>query len=199
MSVEETFWNWFLQHEGELLDFEADVERIFELLAAEMQKVDANLTFEFGPKEAKREFVVSASGIKNSFPAVASLVGAAPDFAHWRITAFRPRRTVHGIVEFRGKRADPDKIQFSLLDNGRIAGIRLFIPGFQDGDADWRQIGYLLLDDVLGEYDVESRLGLIKMYSPDSCTEEKRPPIKELPSAFDLLVSRLEGHSGKPS
>jgi hypothetical protein len=30
-----------------------------------------------------------------------------------------------------------------LLDNGKITGVNLFIPGFQEGDADWGQIGYL--------------------------------------------------------
>ena len=86
-----------------------------------------------------------------------------------------------------------------MLDNGKTAGVRLFIPSFQEDDTDWRQIGYLLLDDALGEYDVESRLGLIKMYPPDASTSEKRYPFTELPQAFDRLASKLEGQTGKPS
>jgi hypothetical protein len=199
MSVQEAFWNWFIQHEAELLDYEADQERVFDLLAAELQKVDQHLTFEFGPKEAKREFVISAGGIKGSFPAVASLVSAAPTLPHWRVTAFRPRRTPLNAIEFRDKQARPEDVQFSLLDNGKIAGIRLFIPSFQEDDADWKQIGYLLLDDALGEYDVESRVGLLKMYSPDASTTERRYPFVDLPQVFDQLVSKLEGGSRLPS
>jgi hypothetical protein len=41
----------------------------------------------------------------------------------------------------------------------------LFIPGFREDDVALQQIGYLLLDGALGEYDVETRLGLIKMLS----------------------------------
>jgi len=90
-------------------------------------------------------------------------------------------------------------VEFSLLDNGKVAGIRLFIPGFQEGDADWKQIGYLLLDDALGEFDVESHLGLIKMYPLEAATSEKRYSFLELPLLFDRLVSRLGGRSGMPS
>jgi hypothetical protein len=199
VDPQKNFWNWFIEHEADLFDFEADRERIFDQLAAELQKVDPNLTFEFGPKEARREFVISAGGIKSTFSAVVSLATAAPSLDRWHITAFRPRRTPPNVVEFRGKRVDPREVQFSLLDNGQMAGVYLFIPGFREEDADLKQLGYLLLDEMLGEYDVESRLGLIKMLSPDIHTQGRRYPLTELPKLFDQLVSRLEGRSGKTS
>jgi hypothetical protein len=198
MTAQERFWDWFVQHEIDLFDFESNRERLFDQLAAELQKVDADLTFEFGPKKPRREFVVSAGGIKRTFPAVASLVGAAPILSRWQVTAFRPRRTPQNSVEFRGKRVDPKDVLFSLLDNGKAAGIYVFIPGFREDDADLKQIGYLLLDDALGEYDVESRLGLIKMLSPDSLTDGERYPFSELATRFDALISQLEGHPRKP-
>jgi hypothetical protein len=199
MNAQEEFWNWFVQHQEELLTVEADREKIFDLLADALQRVDSHLTFEVGPKEVKREFVISAGGIADAFPAVVSLVTAAPTLTRWRVTAFRPRRMPLNIIEFGGKSADPQEVNFSLLDNGKIAGIRLFIPGFQEGNVDWRQIGYLLLDDALGEYDVETRLGLIKMYSPDAVTSEKRYPFPDLPQLFDRLESKLEGRNSEPS
>lgn len=192
MNAQEDFWKWFVQNQESLLDFEADPERIFDLLAAALQEVDPHLTFEFGPKEAKREFVISAGGIKGSFPAVASLVSAAPTLPRWRVTAFRPRRTPLNTITFRDKQARPEDVQFSLLNNGKIVGIRLFIPSFREDDADWKQIGYLLLDDALGEYDVESRIGLLKMYSPDASTTEKRYAFVDLPRIFDQFTSQLE-------
>jgi hypothetical protein len=195
----ELFWEWFSEHEDMLLDCEANQEVIFDQLAAELQKVDPDLTFEIGPHERGREFVISAGGIKRAFPAVASLVDAVPPLARWQVTAFRPRRTPTSIVEFRGKRVALRDVQFTLLDNGKTAGLYLFIPGFREDDADLKQIGYLLLDEILGEYDVESRLGLIKMLSPDAQTEGRRHALAELPMLFDQLASRLEGRSGMPS
>jgi hypothetical protein len=159
-SPERGFWTWFLKNESELFSFdpvnEAERERLFDTLADALRKIDADLVFEFGPKEAIREFIVSAGGIKRAFRAVVSLVRAAPVLRRWKVIAFRPRRPVC-TVEFRGKRVDPDKVRFTLLDNGKSAGVRLLLPDFQEGDSDLKQIGYLLLDTALGEYDVETR------------------------------------------
>ena len=59
---EEAFWKWFQRNENSLFDFEKDRERTFDLLGAEMHKLNPNLTFEFGPKEdGRREFVISAT------------------------------------------------------------------------------------------------------------------------------------------
>jgi len=190
------FWLWFVQHEPELLNFESDQERIFDKLAAQLGKVDPNLCFEFGPRGARREFVISAGGIKSSFPAVVALAKAAPSLDRWRVTAFRPRRATINTVEFREKRIGPEDVQFSLLDNGKMAGIILFIPGYRVDDLDYKQIGYLLLDEALGEYDVETRVGLIKMMAPDAGETQHRYPLVELPVLFDGLVARLEGRSG---
>jgi hypothetical protein len=199
VGAQEDFWKWFEQHQEKLLHFEEDRERIFDSLAGALRRVHSDLVFEFGPPNAKREFVISAGGIRSAFPAVVSLMNAAPSLTAWRVTAFRPRRTPLMKIKFKGKAADPKQVTFSLLDNGQIAGIRLFIPGFQEGDNDWNQIGYLLLDEALGEYDVETRLGLIKICSPDTSTLEKRYPFPDLPQLFDQLVLRLERRSGDPS
>jgi hypothetical protein len=199
MTAEERFWKWFQKNEKKLLHFEADQERVFNQLAAELQKIDPNLTFEFGPAEAKREFVISAAGIKDSFPAVVSLKNAAPVLPYWRITAFRPRRTPINIIEFREKSVDPKDVEFTLLDNGKIAGLYLFIPGLSDEETDYKIIGYLLLDESLGEYDVETGLGFIEMYPSDTRKEGQRYPLADLPPLFDKLTGRLQGRSGLPS
>jgi hypothetical protein len=94
LTVYENFWKWFAKHEPKLFNFdfgqEIERERLFDEVGSELQKVDPDLTFEFGPKETRREFVVSAGGIKRAFPAVASLVAVAPAFERWQFFAFRP-------------------------------------------------------------------------------------------------------------
>jgi hypothetical protein len=201
MTARAQFWKWFIDHEPELFSFDpeqvAKRERIFDEIASELQKIDPDLCFEFGPNGTpRREFVISASGIHRAFPAVVSLAEAAPALERWQVIAFRPRRTPINAVEIRGKRVDPRDVQFSLRDNGKRAGVYLFIPGFREDDLDFKQIGYLLLDEALGEYDVESRLGLIKIFSPQTPTDGDRYPLADLPTLFDQLVSRLEGLSG---
>jgi len=203
MSREDTFWNWFTGHERELFQFDprnvTEREQLFDDLAAELQKVHRDLAFEFGPRDGRREFVISAGGIKNVFPAVVRLTQAAPSLERWQVTAFRPRRSPIMPIEIGDKNIDPTEVKFTLLDNGKTAGLYLFIPGFREGDVNFQQIGYLMLDQSLGEYDVETRLGLIKMLPLDARTQGERHPLPELPAMFDRLVSRLEGRSGKTS
>ncbi len=204
MSPYEEFWNWFTDHEAVLFDLEKNQERIFDKLIAALRRVHQDLAFEFGPKERekgkeRREFVISAGGIKSAFPAVISLRDTAPDLPRWHITAFRPRRTTINIVEIGDKRVDPKDVQFTLFSDGKIAGLYLFIPDFRENDDTLKQIGYLMLDEALGEFDVETRLGLIKMLPPEGHTAGERHPLLELPRLFDQLTMQLEGRSGKPS
>jgi hypothetical protein len=195
MKTEKDFWDWFVRHEAKLFNFRGDQEdereNLFGELAAQLQKVHPELAFEFGPNEARRDFVISAGGIRAAFPSVASLVGAAPVLDRWRIIAFRPRRSPVNAVEFRGKRVNPKDVQFTLLSDGRMPGVRLFIPGYQETDSDMKAIGYLLLDESLGEYDVETQLGMIQMLSPETRTDERRYPFAELPKQFDELLASL--------
>jgi hypothetical protein len=200
MTPEEKFWKWFERNEEELLHFEVDQERIFDRLASELQKIDPELTFEFGPLGTIREFVISAAGVKDSFPSVVSLKNSAPVLSRWRITAFRPRRSPLNTIEFRGKCVDPLEVEFILLDNGKIPGLYLFIPGMKNNEeTDYKVIGYLLLDEALGEYDVETGLGFIEMCPFDTHQEGKRYPLEDLPFLFDKLTSQLQGRPQLPS
>jgi len=78
-TPEEKFWIWFEKHQDMLFNFENDQENIFNQQSMRMNEVDPELTFEFGPMQnGKREFVISADGIKTSFHKVESLYKAAP-------------------------------------------------------------------------------------------------------------------------
>jgi hypothetical protein len=189
------FWEWFNKHQDELFGFEIGQVQIFDKLSEQLIRVHPDLTFEFGPKSDQREFVVSAGGMRDAFSAVSSLVAAAPKLNRWRITAFRPRRTPLNSVEIGDICIRPEDVQFSLLTKGSVIGIHLFIPGFQEDNVVFRQIAYLMLDDALGEYDVETKVGLIKISQPEAAQTTKRHPLFELPALFDQLVSALAAPS----
>lgn len=188
------FWHWFDVHQDELFDFrvgEMDQERIFDDLSERLGRVHRHLTFEFGPRVDQREFVISAGGIREAFSAVTSLVAAAPKLDRWHITAFRPRRSPLNSVQIGEISVHPDDVEFSLLTKGSVIGIYLFLPGFREGNVVLNQVAYLMLDDALGEYDVETKVGLIKMMPPEAPRTTRRYPFPELPSLFDQLASRL--------
>ncbi len=80
-TEEEKFWVWFQKHSNDIFYFERDREKVFEKLTAALTNVNKDLTFEFSPirVNGKREFVISAGGIKSAFSSVESLCQAAPD------------------------------------------------------------------------------------------------------------------------
>ncbi len=203
MMLESKFWEWFLAHEKELSEFdpldEKRREALFDEVALELQKVDPDLTFEFGPEEVSREFIISAGGIRRAFQAVVSLANSAPWLNRWKVISFRPRRFPVHPVDFQGKHIDPNDVQVTLLDNGKTAGIQMFVPGLEEDNLALKSIGYLLLDEALGEYDVETRLGLIEMLPTEAATTGNRHPLAELPKLFDELVARIECRTGKSS
>lgn len=191
---QKTFWQWFDAHQDELFDFEADQERIFDELSEQLTQIHPKLTFEFGPlKAGRREFVISADGIREAFPAVSSLVAEAPKLDRWLITAFRPRRTPINSVQIGETRVDPRDVEFSLLIKGSGIAIQLFIPGLKIDDVTLKQIAYIMLDDALGEYDVETKVGPIQMLPSESPSTTRRYPFTELPALFDQLASTLTG------
>lgn len=193
------FWKWFVSHEEELFHFEKNLEKTFDRLHSKLCQVDPDLSFEIGPDtEEGRDFVVSASGMKSAFPSVTALVGAAPKLSRWRVIGFRPRRDFLPEIELRGRMIDAREVQFSLTDEGREIGMFLFIPGYDDEDFTWKEIGYLLLDLSLGEFDVETKLGPLKFVPPDAPVRGPRFPLAELPQLFDKHFIQMRLRAGNP-
>ena len=186
-TPEEAFWKWFQSNETSLFDFENDRERIFDRLGTEMHKVNPNLTFEFGPKENnRREFVISADGIREAFPAVEALYAAAPSLPRWKFIKFRPRRKPSDI-SYGGVSVRAATVSVQMKPNGKKADITVFIPGYtQAAYNTYAAITFLFLDEALGEYDVETRVGQVNVQSPLK-NPAQTYTLEDLPRAFDAL------------
>ncbi|MCE0497901.1 MAG: hypothetical protein LV481_08160 [Methylacidiphilales bacterium] len=188
-TPEQQFWGWFTKNESTLFDFEKDQERIFDQLAMEMKKVNPNLTFEFGPKEdGKREFVISADGIKEAFPAVISLYDSAPKLPRWTFIKFRPRREPMDI-EYSGVKVEAKDVYFTLEPDGNKAGITVFISGYtEDQRKTYMGIAFLMLDQALGEYDMETKVGFINIKDSTDQTPLEKKALTDLPATFDSFI-----------
>ena len=184
-SPENDFWRWFQRNEADLFNFERDQEAIFDRLAAEMHKVRPSLTFEFGPKEnGRREFVISADGIKDAFPKVESLYASAPAMAHWKFVKFRPRREPFDI-NYGDISVKADTVSVLLEPDDQKVSLTVFIPGYdQENHNAYAGIAFLLLDQAVGEYDVETRVGYIEVKDSSQAPAQARS-LQELPKAFD--------------
>ena len=195
-SKEEKFWEWFCKNSAEIFDFEKDQEAIFDKIQAELGKIDVNLTFEISSKkDSKRDFILSADGILSLFPVVEALFSAKPALPEWNFVKFRPRRGIGNSIRFGNIELFPSDVRFLLVDeeddkNDKI-GIVLFLRGF-DGSALFNQIGFLFLDECLGEFDVETKVGSISFQGFESEHFEKSKPIEELPATFDKSIANLQ-------
>jgi len=189
-TPEQEFWKWFQKNEGSLYDFERDQEHTFDQLSVELHKLNPDLTFEFGPKEnGRREFTIGADGIRAAFPEVEKLYAAAPLLPRWRIQKFRQRRPPSDI-SYGGLTVKAAAVSVLVEPNGTMADLTVFVPGYtQVGHKAYAPIVYLLLDEALGEYDVETRVGGINIKAP----EEASGPtcsLADLPKRVDALFAK---------
>lgn len=123
-------------------------------LGKRLKSVDEGLVHEIGMADPSTiELIVSAEGVKAAFPAVIELVKSAPPIAGFKITAFR-QRSPEGFTLHVDERVITDELlTYRLIQEGEELGLELFI----DSDLDERGrvlIGFLSLDQRLGEYDV---------------------------------------------
>ncbi len=189
-SPEADFWKWFQKNETSLFDFERDQERIFDQLSVEMHKVYPSLTFEFGPKQnGQREFVISADGNRAAFPKVDSLASSAPALARWKVIKFRTRREPLD-VQFNGVLVKASSVSVDIRPEGEKVALTVFIPGYLASSRQtFEGIAFLLLDQALGEFDVETRVGGIDVQAP-LADDSNAISLDHLPKAFDACVSK---------
>ena len=192
-APEENFWRWFVKNESMIFHFESNREEIFDQLSHELDKVNTDLTFEFGPvmAEGRRAFVISADGVVSAFPAVDKLAAAAPDLERWIIVKFRPRRNPINNIEINGVLVKADEVRYQLYaDDGKL-GILMFLNGYSEAEAAlYAHIGYLLLDEAIGEYDVETKLGFIEFSGTDSEHFGNAQPLRYLAEQVDGYFSQ---------
>lgn len=186
-SPEAEFWFWFQKEEPKLFAFEENREAIFDSLEKAMQKVNPDLAFEFGPvQDGKRDFVISAGGIKSAFPAVEALYASAPRLPRWHWIKFRPRRSTSSDITCDGMTVKAADVHYVLAKDQDRVGIILFFGNYSESrKGTFGQIGFLFLDEVLGELAVETQVGFIEFMGRDSKYFAHSAPLSELAEQFD--------------
>jgi hypothetical protein len=187
MTREESFWHWFQKNEDALFHFEQDREGIFSGLTSEMHKVNPSLTFEFGPEvDNRREFTISADGIKQAFPEVEALYAAAPSLPRWKFIKFRQRHALSEI-SYKGITVKPQSVALRVVPGGAVVDITVFMKGYtQAAQETYTGIAFLFLDQALGEYDVETRVGQIRVDSISKAPAQTSS-LQDLPTTVDHL------------
>jgi len=186
------FWKWFQQNEDELFRMKSPREEIFVALVSRILSVDRNLVFEFGPEiDGRREFVLSAGGFKSAFPVVIALADAAPHLSRWTITRFRPRRAEITEVQFGGTAILPDAVMVAVLPGIPHVDIIVFLGGDGMDEQTRGQLGFLFLDQALGEFDVATYVGSVEFKPLSEPSPAPKTSLRAFVREFDLLKARF--------
>jgi len=188
----ETFWDWFSENTDTYFHFESNQDALFPILKAKLEKIHPDLTFEFSPifEDGTREFVISADGIKSIFPIVIDLVKQAPILKNWKIIAFRQPHLGVTQINYQGLVINFDDIFFRYAkDTGKI-GLELNIRGFYES-PEWSAAAFILLDNILGEYNAEMTLSYIDKKVLNENEVSMLFPIKTLPKVIQDYQSEL--------
>jgi len=173
---QQEFWDWFEKNSKALLSVKTGREPICAELGIQLTRVKKGLLWLFGPvRDGRREFIVSAGGIREYFAEVKTLVGQAPTFPGWKVIAFRPRSGIKpdSTIEVRGGKLNSRDVYFVASPDGDKVGLTLYIRGLSADNRKWiRRACFLLLDHGLGEHDMEAKIGFL---------EFKPLPAAELP------------------
>ncbi len=189
-SKEEKFWNWFTKNQEtyfkEIENLEIR-EQIFNNLSTELKKVQNDLVFEFSPihENGIREFTVSADGIKENFPSVTNLIEKAPEIENWQFNAFRQRIPGDEIgLNFGDFKISYDDLFFRYQEVDGELGVELNIRDY-NGEGMKQNAVYILLDNLLGEYDTTVSIGWIDWEKLDESKLDEMIPIIKLRDLID--------------
>lgn len=179
------FWEQFSAFSNDLYQTdELQDELLFKLLHS-LWAVHPQLVFELGPKAKKRELIISANGIKDIFPEVLGLIKMAPQFDNWEIIPFRQRKGDEVGVQIEEMSLATTDVLFQHVWEENKIGIVLFIKDKPITDKTYYGV-FMLLDGLLGEYDVETKIGSIAVKSIDEAeTTEDLEPLQVLPQIVD--------------
>ncbi|WP_426059683.1 hypothetical protein [Hymenobacter sp. B1770] len=188
-NKEEQFWEWFKSNESQYFSDSDNSEKLFDELSSELHKVDENLTFEFSPinKSSVKEFTISADGIVDAFPAVMVLVKKAPKLPNWKINAFRQRVPGDSIeIKYDSFKIAYEDVYFRYSPDADKLEIQLNIRGFKD-TPDFKNATYVLLDGLIGEYDMETKISAIDFKALEETEKAKLFKIIYLRQVVDEL------------
>ena len=184
------FWNWFKKNEQYIYDNIDNKElqsELYDKISNELGKVDSNLAFNSSPilKNGKREFTISADGLKESFVSVEKLVEQSPKFKNWNIIAFRQRIDNDNLeVRYNDYVISYDDLYYKSSMNEDLYGIDLYIKNF-DGSGQMQNTIYILLDALLGEYDTTMRIDWIEWHELSNENKSRLKKIVDLRKEID--------------
>ncbi len=211
MEKVEKFWQWFCDHNEELVamgDLEdKEREQLENALQYQLTKYCDGLTYEIGDATANgRTLTFTAEGDTDLFRYVVDLVDNAPDLDWWEFVAFKQPMGTALRVRFDKMLFDTSKMYFQQLEceeepdmlGLRIAvqGERLKVKGEKDADNNDEdfQVGvYVTLEALMGEFDCATLIGYMETVPvPAEPFKAGFQPLDDLPKFVEWFKQKRD-------
>ena len=170
MEKKEIFWQWFSDHNEELVALgDLDDKQRHELenaLQYQLTKYCDGLTYDIGDATANgRTLTFTAEGDTDLFRYVVELVDAAPDLDWWEFVAFKQPMGTELKVRFDRYLFDTRKMYFQQLEceeEHEMLGLRIAVEGSKPDDEDFQVGVYVTLEALMGEFDCATLIGYME-------------------------------------
>jgi hypothetical protein len=155
------------------------IERHLSGLALEMSGDDDDVVV---------DLIVTAHGLTENFPLLMQVVAAAPALQHYRVRAFRERTTQPDFpIGMEGFELATSEVLVALEQDGGQAALEIRfdrdIPGDYADHA--RNMAFIMLDHVLGEYDFAVKVGAVDFLDEPGDPQAQWIGLHQLPPVFD--------------
>lgn len=160
------FWNWFSANLPTIEHIRAGDHPSFDRIEKLLSRICEGMNFEISGTENDQTLVISADGIRDRIPFVIATVDRAPRIPGWKVFAFRQRNDAGFDLMFNGIRIGSTEVLFNLVPTRPRMKIVAYLPvriDANDKNALW--VVFLVLDQLIGEYDVMTKVGDIEVRS----------------------------------
>lgn len=184
------FRKWFSKNEHRIfkhIENSDDTALLYEEIQHRLNKIDKNLCFEYSSIlcSGKREFVISADGHGDVFHVVQDIVDEFPTLDNWEMKAFRQRlKEKEYSITMDDYSIGYQDIFFKYTLANDELGIDLYIDEY-DYSGEMQNVVFVLLDALIGEYDMVSKIDWIEWHLLDRREEDSLHALIELPAVID--------------
>ena len=171
------FWAWFASPDGQqamsgiLSSGGKSSESAQKALSASLQRVSPDLVWGVGggsEGDSRMVLEISAGGLSSLAADVTALVSAAPEVPNWKIVAFKQPQPDFAVSIGEGHESiDSNSVKvWATPRNDGHYDLQIFLPVPADFPAKMLpEVGFIMLDHVLGEFAVMTRMGDLKFQS----------------------------------
>ena len=201
MEKVEKFWQWFCDHNEELVamgDLEdKQREQLENALQYQLTKYCDGLSYEIGDATANgRTLTFTAEGDTDLFRYVVELVDNAPDLDWWEFIAFKQPMGTELKVRFDRFLFDTRKMYFQQLEceeEPEMLGLRIAVEDGQRQDEDFQVGVYVTLEALLGEFDCATLIGYMETVPvPAEPFKSGFQPLDDLPKFVEWFKAKRD-------